>query len=319
MGTPEEALLWVVALIVALFASEKLVQYVSELGRHVGFSPAELGLLVALGADAPEVSSSLISLAKGASDVGLGVIVGSNIYNLAGLLGLSAVVGGNVRTGRHWITLEGSANAGLSALLFVLVVEPLLHPVVGLALVVLLGVYVIFAIKGRTRSDVPLHGDAEEEIAPEPPRSLRLTVVYLILSIAVILGASDVLVSESLALGDALSIPPAIVGTFALAIATSLPNTWAALALARRGMPAAAIATTFTSNSINAAVGAGLPSIFFRLHALPVTRELDVPWLLLMTAIALALLATRNVLTRIEGLLLIALYALFVAIRLTVF
>lgn len=319
MGTLLEALLWLGALAVALYASEKLVQYVSDLGHLVGLSPAELGLLVALGADAPEVSSSLLALAKGASDVGLGVIVGSNIYNLAGLLGLSAVLGAGLRTGRGWVTLEAVANMILSAFLFLLVLQPKLHTFTGLALVIVLVAYAVLTISGRTSPDRPLQEIAQEKSPSAPPRSLQLTVLYLAISIGIIIGASDVLVGESLALGKVFAVPDFVIGTFALAIATSLPNTWAAISLARRHMPAAAIAATFTSNSINAAVGAGLPSIFIHLQALPVTRTLDVPWLLLMTAVAVILLATRHVLSRIEGALLIGLYAAFVIMRVLIF
>lgn len=314
-----EALLWLGALVVALYASEKLVQNVSDLGHLVGLSPAELGLLVALGADAPEVSSSLLALAKGASDVGLGVIVGSNIYNLAGLLGLSAVLGGGVRTGRGWVTPEAVANMILSALLFLLVLQPNLHTFTGLALGIVLVAYAVLTISGRTNPDRPVEEIAQEQPLSTPRRSLQLTVLYLAISIGIIVGASDILVGESLALGKALAVPQAVIGTFALAIATSLPNTWATISLARRRMPAAAIATTFTSNSINAAVGAGLPSIFFRLQAPSVTHTFDVPWLLLMTGVAVILLATRHVLSRLEGAALIGLYAAFVIVRVMVF
>lgn len=321
MGSWLEAVLWLGALGVALYASEKLVHHVSNIGRHVGFSPAELGLLVALGADAPEISSSLIAVVKGANDVGLGIIIGSNIYNLAGLLGLSALLAGRVPTGPRWITREGITNLVLAGLLLLLVIHPISHTPVGLALLIVLAAYAVITVTRRTPSTDPPDEAHEQDqaAASDTSRPLPLSLVYLAVSIAFILGASYLLVSESLALGKALAIPPALLGTFVLAIATSLPNTWAAVSLTRRGMPTAAIATTFTSNSINAAIGGGLPSVFLRFHISPVTRELDVPWLFVMTGSALVLLATRRVLTRIEGSVLVALYAAFVIIRIVVF
>ncbi len=320
MGNALEAALWLAALAVALYASEKLVQHLSDIGQQVGFSPAELGLLVALGADTPEISSSLIAVVKGASDVGLGVIIGSNIYNLAGLLGLSAVLAGGVPTGPRWITREGTANIILSGLFLLLVIGPVSHIISGLALVIGLAAYAVLTVTRHATAE-PVDETMEQDAASAPgkSRALELSLVYLALSIAFILGASYLLVTESLALGKALAVPPALIGTFALAIATSLPNTWAAISLTRRDMPRAAVATTFTSNSINVAIGAGLPSIFLRFHVSPVTRELDVPWLFVMTGAALVLLATRRVLTRLEGALLIALYVAFVIIRTVVF
>lgn len=321
MGSGVQAVLWLVALAVALYASEQLVHHVSSIGRRVGFSAAELGLLVALGADAPEISSSLIAVVKGASDVGLGIIIGSNIYNIAGLLGLSAVLAGRVPTGPRWITREGITNVVLSGLLLLLVIRPIAHVIVGLVLVIVLGAYAVLTLTRRTAADEAAHESSEPAHEGYPPKRhpLLLSFVYLTLSVVFILGASYLLVSESLALGKTFAIPPAILGTFVLAIATSLPNTWAAISLARRGMPTAAIATTFTSNSINAAIGGGLPSVFLRFHISAATRQLDVPWLFVMTGAALILLATRHVLSRLEGAMLIALYAAFVIIRITVF
>lgn len=316
-----DAVLWLAALGVALYASEKLVNHVSDIGRQVGFSAAELGLLVALGADAPEISSSLIAVVKGAGDVGLGIIIGSNIYNIAGLLGLSAVLAGRVPTGPRWITREGITNVILSGLLLVLVLHPAAHAPVGAVLVIVLAAYSVFAVTRQDAASASTNERAKQAATEgrESRRPVPLSVVYLAVSIAFILGASYLLVSESLALGKVLSVPPAILGTFVLAIATSLPNTWAAISLTRRGMPRAGIATTFTSNSINAAIGGGLPSIFLRFHVSAATRELDVPWLFVMTGAALILLATRHVLSRLEGSVLIALYAAFVLIRILVF
>src|ERR1700687_3504722 len=92
---------WALGLAVALYASEKLVHYLTQLGADVHVSAGLLGLAVALGADAPEVTSALIAITRGSPDVGLGVVLGSNIYNLAGLLGISAVVAGSLTTNRY--------------------------------------------------------------------------------------------------------------------------------------------------------------------------------------------------------------------------
>jgi cation:H+ antiporter len=321
VGSGVEAALWLGALAAALYASEKLVHHVSDVGRHVGLSAAELGLLVALGADAPEISSSLIAVVKGASDVGLGIIIGSNVYNIAGLLGLSAVLAGRVPTGPGWITREGITNIVLSGLLLVLVIRPVAHIAIGIVLLIVLAAYAVLTATRRAPAGESTNENSEQDrsAVPQKRRPLVLSIVYLAMSVAFILGASYLLVSESLALGKTLAIPSAILGTFVLAIATSLPNTWAAVSLARRGMPAAAIATTFTSNSINMAIGGGLPSIFLKFHISAATRELDVPWLFVMTGAALVLLATRHVLSRLEGSVLIALYAAFVIIRIVAF
>src|ERR1700751_4862434 len=85
-------LLFCVGVVVSLAASWLLVSRLERLGERAGFSEAWLGLVAALAADAPEITSAVTALARGQESVGAGVIIGSNVFNLAALLGLAGVV-----------------------------------------------------------------------------------------------------------------------------------------------------------------------------------------------------------------------------------
>src|SRR2546430_16753303 len=87
-----------------------MVRGLDRLGARLGLSGALLGLLTALGADTPEISSAVASLQARARDVGLGVVLGSNIFNLAALLGLSAVLAGRVSVRREGLVLDGGGG-----------------------------------------------------------------------------------------------------------------------------------------------------------------------------------------------------------------
>jgi cation:H+ antiporter len=287
-----------------------------------------VGFLVALGADGPEVTSALIAVTSGSSDVGLGVILGSNIYNLAGLLGLAAVIAGSVHTGAYRLTLDAGVNVLLTLLVLGLAVAGGSRPLVVLlsliAVVVMLLDIGLLSLAEETVLHLFHRGVHAKPCAIEPEdavegrgRSPRTLVLLSVCSVVTIVAGSFVLVRASLYLGPALGVPAGIVGTFVLAIATSLPNSWATVSLARRGHAAAAISATFNSNSINLAAGACLPSLALSLHISHATRSLDLPWLLLMTVVTVALVATRFTVTRREGAVLIALYVAFVVLRLT--
>lgn len=305
------ALLWVVSLAIAVGASELLVHELTIFGGRFQLAPATLGLLIALGADSPEITSALAALLRGSPDVGVGVVLGSNIYNLAGLLGLSALLAGRVLTGRK-ITWDAWLNVLLTVVGIALILLPAAHIVLGAALVVSLLTYaVVLAIRERG-PQLPRH-------APMPIFSPWRASLLVFVGAAFIVAGSEGLVVSSLDLGPRLGIPAGVVGIFILAIATSLPNTWAAISLTRRHLPAEAIAATFTSNSINLVVGLGLPSLVTVFHVERATRYLAAPWLGLMTLAAVALVATRPGLTRGEGATLLALYAAFVALRLLLF
>src|ERR1700752_725823 len=85
----------------SLGASEVMARGLTRLGTKLGFSDGLLGLLGALGADSPELSSAVIAIGSGAGAVGTGVVVGSNLLNLAALLGLSALVVGGIQVRRQ--------------------------------------------------------------------------------------------------------------------------------------------------------------------------------------------------------------------------
>ena len=99
--------LFLVSLVVTLAAARQFARRLDRLGVRFGFPEALIGLLTALAADGPEICSALFALIKGAHDVGVGVLVGSNGFNLAAMIGLSAVLTGRVRLPREVLALEG--------------------------------------------------------------------------------------------------------------------------------------------------------------------------------------------------------------------
>src|SRR3954466_10155320 len=112
--------LFVASIVLMLLASAVFARRLDHIGLRLGLPEALLGLLTALAADAPEVSSAIAALLQGKHDVAVGVVVGSNAFNLAAMLGVSAVVAGHVRA-RHE-TLELEAFVGLWLLAVMLAV-----------------------------------------------------------------------------------------------------------------------------------------------------------------------------------------------------
>ena len=93
-SSPLAAAVFVAATALSLSASVVLVVRLERVGARLGLSEALLGLLAALAADTPEITSAVTALSRGQASVGAGVIIGSNVFNLAALLGLAAAVAG---------------------------------------------------------------------------------------------------------------------------------------------------------------------------------------------------------------------------------
>src|SRR3984957_6214333 len=98
--------------VVSLATSWLLVSRLERLGERLGLSEALLGMVAALAADAPEISAAVTALAGHQQRVGAGVVLGSNVFNLAALLGLGAVVAGRIGLHRKVVGLGGGVAGG---------------------------------------------------------------------------------------------------------------------------------------------------------------------------------------------------------------
>ena len=247
MPTPVAVTAFGVGALVSLGASWVLVSRIEGMGDRLGVTEAMLGLIAALAADAPEITSAVTALFGHQHDVGVGVIVGSNVFNLAALIGLGAVVAGGVALHRRVVLLTGAVSLWIAGCCLLAVVGVLPTGLALLLVVMVLVPYVVLAASRGERQDQYTATGVrrwlslaltEEELELHPalePRSRRSDTVVLVCSVFVVVGASVVMERSATHLGTAHAVPPIIVGGVILAAVTSLPNAVAAVYLARRG------------------------------------------------------------------------------------
>jgi cation:H+ antiporter len=321
------------SLIAVLFASDRLVYAVEAAGDRYSWTPGLVGLLAAAGADGPEVSAAFIALGAGAHDISLGVIVGSNLFNLAAVLAFPILLVGFVAVQRRGLLLNGGAMV-LTTLLAAGIITGTIPLALGelLVLATLLAYAVLLV---RSRESVParpstlpnvIEQDAgnieEEERAREREADIEqgfpsgVTLLWRGgLATAVIIGGCDVLVHATLYLGPRLGIPATFTGTFALAALTSLPNVWVATSLARRHRGAVLVSAVCNSNTINMVAGICLPALFATFKATGVVRNLDIPALVVLTLVSVALIWRNRGIGRYGAAVLVAGYMVFAIAR----
>src|SRR5258708_11194407 len=129
--------------VVSLAVSWVLVSRLERVGERLGLSEALLGIVAALAADAPEVAAAVAAVAGHQQRLGAGVVIGSNVFNLAALLGLGAVVAGSVRLHRKVVVLGGTVAMCVAAVCTA-VVAGVLPPVAGFGLVLV--TVVVYAV-----------------------------------------------------------------------------------------------------------------------------------------------------------------------------
>ena len=317
---------FVVGVIASLGMSWLLVSRLERIGERLGLSEAILGLLAALAADAPEVTSAVTALAHHEQKVGAGVVLGSNVFNLAALLGLGALVAGRITLHRRVVLLDGAVALWIAAACLAAVLG-LLPPIAALAvaLVVLVPYVAVSAVSPGTLARWPLSAgwarwltvavaEEEEELdeAIRPRRGRPVDVAVAVLALGVVVGASVAMERAGSSLGDRYAIPPIIVGGLVLAVITSLPNAVAAVYLASRGRGAATLSTALNSNTLNVVVGLLLPAAVIGMGAPTGQSVLVAAWSLGLTVLVLAFAYRGSGLTRPVGVLVIAAYLVFV-------
>ncbi|HEY1616448.1 MAG TPA: hypothetical protein VGG25_02460 [Streptosporangiaceae bacterium] len=312
--------------LVSLATSWVLVSRLERVGERLGLSEALLGIVAALAADAPEVTAAVTAIAGHQQRLGAGVIIGSNVFNLAALLGLGAVVAGRIRLHRKVVVLGGTV-AMCVAIVCLVVVTGVMPPPAGLAIVlVTVGLYAVVLGAGdggllaRLRLPGPWIGwlrsavaeeETELEEAIRPVRARRQDVVVAALALLVVVVASVTMERAASALGTRFAVPEIVVGGLVLAAVTSLPNAVAAVYLAARGRGAATLSTALNSNTLNVAFGLLLPAAVIGLGRPSGQATLIAAWYLGLTAVLLAFAWRDHGVRRKTGILVIAAYAVF--------
>lgn len=294
--------LFAASLAVTLAGARLFARRLDRLGVRLGFSEALVGLLTALGADGPEISSALYALARGAHAVGVGVLVGSNAFNLAAMIGISGLLAGRVRLPLRALALEGVSCAAVTALGCSLLAGWIAPIPTALGLLGILGPYLAFVLVGHGRHRPPV---------AEPAHRLLAAIV---LDVALIVAGSAGMVQSALWLGSRWQVSPALLGTLVLGPLTSLPNAATAVRLGLAGRGEALVGETFNSNTINLAVGVIVPSLVVAPAAAGATGAVELAWLAAMTAATIAALAVRGGLSRWGATALIAAYGGFVVL-----
>jgi cation:H+ antiporter len=320
--------LFLVSLAVTLAAARLFARRLDRLGVRFGLPEALIGLLTAVAADGPNVSSALFALARCAHNVGVGVLVGSNAFQLAAMIGGSALLAGSVLIPRETLALEGLVgllitmlaavllfrwlSPAVSVLIAALVVAPYLALVIA-------GAGLLERLHGRPRSPLArlaraLHEhpgpERGEDSSSDPTHHL---LGLIVVDLALIIAGSAGMVQAALSLGADWHIPSAVLGVLILAPLTSLPNAATAIRLGLAGRGAALVGETFNSNSINLGVGVLGPSLFVTFTAVTGVGKQQLGWLLTLTAATLVLLSGKRGMGRAGAVMLIILYFAFVA------
>lgn len=312
--------------VVSLATGWVLVSRLERVGERFGLSEALLGVVAALAADAPEITSSIAAISQHQRAIGAGVVIGSNSFNLAALLGLGAVVSGFIALHRRVVVLAGFVALWVAGCC-ILAATGLLSAPMSLLLssVVLIGYIAVLGLRLNTLQRLHLPGvftqwlvfavdEAEEELseAIRPRRGRPIDAAAAFGALVVVVLSSVAMERGASRLGSHFHISEAVVGGVILAAVTSLPNAVAAVHLATKMRGAAAFSTALTSNNLNVVAGLLIPGAIVGLATPSFAGTLTAAAYLVLTAAVLTVVFVQRGLNRPFGWMIIFGYVAFV-------
>ena len=310
-------LLFIAGGVLLIGGAELLVRGASRLAVAAGISPLVVGLtVVALGTSSPELAVTVGAAWAGDADVALGNVVGSNIFNLLFILGISALITPLV-VAQQLVRLDVPLMIGASLLTVLLGLDGTIGRLDGGMLFGVAIGYTVFLVwqSRREGKDVEKEydaafGDGDEGRRVSWPGNLGLVVVGLAL---LVVGARW-LVSAAVSTAEALGVSELVVGLTIVAAGTSLPEVATSILASVRGQRDIAVGNAVGSNIFNLLAVLGLGSLVAPGIAVPAgALSFDMP---IMVGVAVAtppVFFTGYLIARWEGAVLLAYYAAYTA------
>jgi cation:H+ antiporter len=309
--------LLILGIIILVFSADFLVKGASRLATAVGVSPLVVGLtVVAFGTSAPELSVSVMSAYKGQADIALGNVVGSNIFNVLGILGVSALIIPLV-VHRQLVRFDVPVMIGCSLLLMALCWDGMISRVDGIVLFAVAIWYTVMLIRisrRENKANVALAAESGLEAAEKKNPKWAINIGFIVLGLAGLMLGSKWLVDSSVLIARYFGVSELVIGLTIVSIGTSLPEVATSVVAALKGERDIAVGNVIGSNIFNIATVLGLASIISP-HGIAVATSalhFDIP---VMIAVALACLPIffRNyIITRINGAVFLAFYVAYV-------
>ena len=303
----------IAGLVLLLAGGEALVRGASTLATRVGLSPLVIGLVVVSAAtSAPEFATTVGAVYQGEPDLALGNVVGSNIFNILFILGLSAIIRPLVIK-RQLVRFDIPVMVGLSVLLVVLSLDGQISVLDGVMLLAGLTIHTVMSIIVGRRDVADPTSPPDTLPLNSKPVPLWLAGVLIIIGIALLVFGAQLLVDGAVSIASGLGVSSLVIGLTVVAVGTSMPELATSLIALRRGETDMAVGNIVGSNIFNIGMVLGLPAVIFG-GGIPVSAAaiaVDLP-LMLATAVALLPIAfTGFIIARWEGALFVLLYVAY--------
>ena len=308
---------WVVAgLVLLYFGAEWLVRGASELAIRFGISPLVVGLtVVAFGTSAPELVVSVKANLDGSGGMAIGNVVGSNICNIALVLGVGAVIF-PLGIQRQVVRREMPVLLGSTLVFLVMIKDGVIGRLEGGALFVGVLIYVIASLVQARKEDPNVSEDLDPELIKAAKAGglgrVSLNIFLIVIGALLLVLGADRMVVGGESIARFYGVPDAIIGLTLFAFGTSLPELATSVVAAMKKEGDIIVGNAVGSCIFNLLAVVGLAGIVFPLKGEGVT-VIHLAVMLALTVILMPMMLHRMKLDRWEGALLVTGYLGFTA------
>lgn len=296
--------LLIVGFVLLIKGADFFVDGASSVAKLLKIPSVIIGLtVVAMGTSAPEAAVSISAGFSGNSDIALSNVVGSNIFNLLLVVGISAMICPIV-TEKVILTRDIWWSLGAAGVLLVMMIDMQISNIEGIILLCGMVAYIAMLIRAAKKNRT--EGDDVKAMSPVK------SVLCILGGLVAIVFGGDMVVDNAVLIAEAIGMSETFIGLTIVAAGTSLPELVTSIVAARKGDSGLALGNVVGSNIFNVLFILGSASALTTIHA---SNLLIIDTVILMgiTLVMYVLGKTRNKTTRIEGALCVAMYVAYAA------
>jgi cation:H+ antiporter len=303
------ALFFVSGLALLIAGGELLVRGAARLAAALGVAPLVIGLtVVAFGTSSPELAVSVQAGLAGSADIAMGNVIGSNIFNVLFILGVSALIV-PLAVSERLLRLDVPIMIAASAALLLMSLDGRISRAEAAVLTAGLAAYIALQLVLARR-------DSGHAVAGLPAADSTLRDLLLMAAgIGLLVVGAHWLVRSAIELAASLGISQLVVGLTVVAVATSMPEVVTSVIAGLRGQRDIAIGNVVGSNIFNIMAVLGVSGLVSAhgINVSPGAVAMDLPVMLAVSVLCLPILFSRFVISRWEGLLFLTYYLAYTA------
>jgi cation:H+ antiporter len=305
-------------LVILILGADLLLRGATRLAAAMGISPLAIGLtIVALGTASPEIAVSLQASINGQADLTLGNVLGSNIFNILFILGITAMVAPIV-IAEQLIRMDAPIMLAASLLVLGLSVDGRIGVLDSLILLAGLIGYTVFELRQSRAESKKVQDEYAEEYAEQQPRTARnvaINIVFILAGLVMLAVGSRWLVDSAVAIARALQVSELVIGLTIIAVGTSLPEVITSVIAALKKESDIAVGNAVGSNIYNllGVLGTGALLAPDGISVSVRVLQFDMLVMIFVALVSLPIFYIDNRISRLEGGLLLSYYLFYMA------